>query len=238
MDRRGAWTVGAGVLVAALLVLAASSGSVAIVRQAPDMPWENAEFDLPERVAETPTDPEPPPPLVDEPTAEPELPFIVSALALGIIVVVVAAGASFAVRAVPGLWRERLWVGWRRPESVDEPDEPDGPGSAAVAVVADAELQRELLQQGEPRAAIVACWLRLESAVASAGVVHHRSDTSTELTERVLAEASVDRHAIRALAALYREARFSTHPMGEPDRAAALAALDAVHVGLGAGVPA
>ena len=58
------------------------------------------------------------------------------------------------------------------------------------------------------------------------------ADTSTELTERVLASRHVDPAAIARLAALYREARFSDHAMGEDARRAAIEALDAVHDGL------
>jgi len=142
------------------------------------------------------------------------------------------------IRVGPRIWRERTWAAWKRPPEAHWPADPDEAGAAAFAVAADAGYQREVLLQGEPRNAIVACWLRLEAAVASAGVERFASDTSSELTERVLAEASVDRAAIGELAALYREARFSSHPMGEAERSAAVAALDAVHAGLRAGVSA
>jgi hypothetical protein len=49
---------------------------------------------------------------------------------------------------------------------------------------------------------------------------------------RVLATHHVDPVAIARLAALYREARFSDHPMGEDARRAAIDALDDVHDGL------
>lgn len=48
----------------------------------------------------------------------------------------------------------------------------------------------------------------------------------------MLSHHPVDPNAIDELSALYREARFSTHTMGEPERAAALAALDDIHAGL------
>ena len=49
-----------------------------------------------------------------------------------------------------------------------------------------------------------------------------------------------DSAAVTRLAALYREARFSDHPLDESHRAAALAALDAIHARLarhGSGAP-
>jgi hypothetical protein len=103
----------------------------------------------------------------------------------------------------------------------------------ALAVSADADEQRAALLRGAPRNAIVECWLRLEAAVIASGVVRNPSDTSSELTSRVIATCAVDQSSIARLAALYREARFSTHPMGEGERAAAMDALDALHADLG-----
>jgi hypothetical protein len=74
--------------------------------------------------------------------------------------------------------------------------------------------------------------MRLERAVDDAGFRRRPADTSTELVERVLAESLVDDRALTELAALYREARFSDHQLGEQRRDAAIAALDAVHDGL------
>ena len=48
----------------------------------------------------------------------------------------------------------------------------------------------------------------------------------------MLGQLDVDRGSIRALAALYREARFSQHPMDEQDRGAAIAALERLHADL------
>ena len=70
-----------------------------------------------------------------------------------------------------------------------------------------------------------------------AGVRRNPADTSTELTERVLATCHVEPAAIAALAALYREARFSDHEMGEDARRAAIEALDAVHDSLRSATP-
>jgi hypothetical protein len=44
-----------------------------------------------------------------------------------------------------------------------------------------------------------------------------------------LSHYAVDPGAIDALSTLYREARFSTHALGEPEREAAVSALDALH---------
>jgi hypothetical protein len=93
----------------------------------------------------------------------------------------------------------------------------------------DEAAQFDALADGEPRNAIVACWLRLEDDVAAAGWPRHAAETSAEYTTRVLAAVGLDGEAVTALAALYREARFSTHTLGEADRSRATAALRAVH---------
>lgn len=96
----------------------------------------------------------------------------------------------------------------------------------------DEAAQFDALAHGEPRNAIVACWLRLEDDVAAAGWPRHVAETSAEYTARVLAAAGLDGEAVTALAALYREARFSSHPLSEDDRNRAAAALRTVHESL------
>lgn len=102
----------------------------------------------------------------------------------------------------------------------------------ADAIVADAEAHRAALRDGSPRNAIVECWLALEASVETAGVEYDPALTSSELTSTVLQRFPVDAAAVERLGALYREARFSTHELAEPERLAALDALDAVHAGL------
>src|SRR5699024_9377457 len=112
----------------------------------------------------------------------------------------------------------------------------EGPGvplpDVGEAVREDAEEQHAALHAGAPRNAIVACWVRLEDAVVSAGLTVRGSETSTELTQRVLATYLVDDAALVRLAALYREARFSRHDITEAMRAEAVEALEELHDGL------
>ena len=82
-----------------------------------------------------------------------------------------------------------------------------------------------VLSEGEPRNAIVRCWVELEKAVEAAGLPRDPSETPRELTTRVIGNYVVDRHAIDVLAELYREARFSNHALEERDRSAARTAL-------------
>lgn len=148
----------------------------------------------------------------------------------------VALVAAMLVAGMLGLqqaWQRRPRLRFRR-RSWGEADFDVLPDVGA-AVVDDAEAQRAALLDGVPRNAIVRCWQLLEDAVADAGLRRDPADTSSELTERVLADYAVDPTAIHELAALYREARFSQHPIDEPMRATALQALDRLHEALRAG---
>ena len=121
-------------------------------------------------------------------------------------------------------WRKR----WRRGHPV--PPVPfDVLPELAVALANDAPTQLATLQEGTPRNAIVACWLRLEEVAAEAGVPPDPAETSTEFTTRVLGALAFDPAMINGFAKLYREARFSRHELGEPARRSAIAALRSLY---------
>lgn len=226
MDRRVAPIVIAALLVASLFASVATSGGVGL--------WTEPQWD-PKPPVQEPVE-------IDtsgfdiEPTDEPddsdrdpiELPGWLEAV---FRVLLVAAGVAIGIALLLAAWRHRPRLRFRK-RVVDDDFEalPD----VAAAIVDDATAQRSTLQTGTPRNAIVQCWLRLEHDVESVGLQRHLADTSAEFTERVLARYSVDSRAIGELAALYREARFSTHPLDESARTAALDALDRLHQSLAA----
>ncbi len=127
----------------------------------------------------------------------------------------------------------RAWRLRRRfdvPPDVDfETVEPGHPQRVRKAMAADAEEQLRMLLEGVPRNAIVACWHRFEMQAVDAGLPRHPWETSAEFALRMLERAEVDSGAVSRLLDLYREARFSEHDLGEPDRAAAVAALREIH---------
>jgi hypothetical protein len=149
-------------------------------------------------------------------------------------------GAAVALALLLGLTRlGRVTLERRRrrrrgpPQAVEIPfDVIETPRRMAEHVARDAAHQRELLLGGTPRNGIVACWHRFEEQAAAAGIVRDEWETSAEFTLRVLDLVDADSGQVARLAALYREARFSDHPIEEPARAAALAALDAIHASL------
>jgi hypothetical protein len=120
------------------------------------------------------------------------------------------------------------------PEPVDF-DVLDDPEPLAEAMRRDADAQFELLLGGEPRNAIVACWDRFEEQAERVRASRKDWETSSEFTLRLLEAVAADEAAVSRLEALYREARFSDHPIDEGRREAAVEALRAIHASLGIG---
>lgn len=100
------------------------------------------------------------------------------------------------------------------------------------AVAEDAHEHLAALRQGEPRDAIIACWMSLESTMRRIGLEPDEAETPTELVQRVLSAYPVERAPIERLAALYREARFSTHEIPETSRSLAVGAIERLHTEL------
>jgi hypothetical protein len=143
-------------------------------------------------------------------------------------------GWTFVIAVLAGLvlglawlWRHR----WRRPPAPPELDIDVLPDVRAVSAALgdDADTQLARLGEGDVRNGIVRCWLRLEDVIAGAGLPRDPAETSTEFTVRVLHALDLDPRAIGGLARLYREARFSEHPLDESARGAAQAMLAQLH---------
>jgi len=62
---------------------------------------------------------------------------------------------------------------------------------------------------GDPRRAVIACWLRLERLAAAAGTARLAADTPTDLVRRLLAHHRVSDVALGRLADAYRRARYA-----------------------------
>lgn len=135
-----------------------------------------------------------------------------------LLVVIIVAVAVLVVRAV----LQRL-----RRDAVTPKDAVEAPvlPEVLVAGVRDSEAQ---LDRGTSSEAVINAWLALERTVADVGLDDDVSRTPAELVGAVLSGYDVDRTAIERLAELYREARFSLHPIGEAQREAAREALRTV----------
>jgi hypothetical protein len=147
-------------------------------------------------------------------------------------------GTVVMLAALLTVLRWLLTRDWRRhrpePEPADVAFDPlEAPAALVGSMTADYARQRELLAEGSPRNAIVACWHRFETLAEEAGVRRHRWETSSEFTLRVLDRLSADHSAVLELAELYRDARHSAHEITEADRARAAEALDVLQRSLG-----
>ena len=220
MRRRTLLVLAAGVGVIVLLVAAASAGPVRMWTTRPVVPSADATRTTGSTVPATlPTFLEPSG-LSSRTTA------VLQILAVLLLALVIGAGIPTA-RA---LRRPTQIAANRAPEGHDASALPDAPDRDVVEV--DLAAARAALAEGSPRNAIVACWMQLERDAAAAGLSRVSSETSAEYVARVVASGSVNAGPIGELAALYREARFSRHDLGDEHRARALASLERVAAAL------
>ncbi len=86
----------------------------------------------------------------------------------------------------------------------------------------------DLRAEPDARRAVIAAYARLERALAAAGVQRKRQETAAEYVPRVLAGLEVDGGAVHSLTELFTTAKFSNHPVGEPEKLAAVSALERI----------
>jgi len=140
---------------------------------------------------------------------------------------VVVLGAVFAAAMVGAA------VGGRRPRPIPEPEPAAGPPDVEVARTAfDASLE-ELEAEPDARRAVIGAYASLLTGLERAGVPRHPDEAPQEHLERALGALDVPAAPMRALVALFQEARFSTHAMGAGDKAAAIEAFRAARASLG-----
>jgi hypothetical protein len=131
--------------------------------------------------------------------------------------IAVLAGVGLAVVAL----RRRGTLG---DEPIDDGDDEPSETAALAGAVAAAEV--ELDSHGDDtRAAIIAAYTAMERQLVAGGTARHASDTPTDFLLRAMAASRVSRGSATRLTELFREARFSTHPMPLTARADAARAL-------------
>ena len=221
MSGKGTLLVAAAVLTVLLAVWVTAASPVHLADRSPAAASERifSPAELPER--STPDLSELPP---TNSTVDAILTVLLALMILPLVVFVLLARRTRR-RTAQGRADERR----RRADRFDIPDPLDGVPAVLSATAQD---QIAALTEGDPRNAIVACWLQLEQAATSAGLRRNAAETSTEFTTRVLGFHALDRDTISDLAELYREARFSTHELGESHRRAAIAAVTRLHTEL------
>ena len=122
----------------------------------------------------------------------------------------------------------------RRPSPRTAPDDV-ADATAAPLAAALAAGERALHQDPDPRAAIIGCYAAMERSLADAGSPPRLADTPAEVLGRATASGLVRSAWASTLTGLFRRARYSSHPMTEADRAAAIGALAQVQSDLGGG---
>lgn len=131
----------------------------------------------------------------------------------GVLIVVVLAGLGYAV-----------YRGTRPVEPIDASErEQVRTRARLVAAVDDAD--RALAAETEPRAAIIACYRAMESSLGTAGVEHRVTDAPEDFLSRAAGSGIALPDAAWQLTELFREARYSTHPMTADQRERAAGAL-------------
>jgi Domain of unknown function (DUF4129) len=227
VTRRALLAVAAAIVAVVLLALAASSGPVRV--------WSVPADDATPVTAEARLDSTAPPPTTVVPGRgsdddRPPTDNIIIQVFAVLLAIGTLAALVVAVRLMHDIDLPQLF-GRRRRRVARHAPLPEFP---APPLAVDAGAARAALRQGDPRNAIVACWMQLERDAAAAGLPRHDAETSQEYVERVVAAASVDGAPIGALAALYREARFSRHPLTDGHVARAADALERVVAALDA----
>lgn len=151
-----------------------------------------------EQVQESKDGRQPPPPGQQQHGLADEIILVGALLTLGVLIVVL-------VR------RRTEWL-------EEEPEEDEDEAMAeAMRAAREAVLDRTIT---DPRSAIVACFAAMEGALAERGgaVTPQDSDTPSEVLHRGIERASLPETPAFTLLRLFREARFSTHPMTDRDR--------------------
>jgi hypothetical protein len=217
-QRRGALAVVAvllvGVVVAGFVVLASASGSV---RPVSESTLTASPRPLP---TFTPSGSAPTPSGQATPRLLPqgETPAWVLALWQAFVYLLIAAVVALVVVVIIRIVRRV-----RLPHV--EPGEPDWERmkTERLAEAVDTGLAR--IDSGTATDAVIACWVALEQAAASAGVPRDPAETPAEFTVRVLGIGGISEPQLIRLGELYREARYSTHGSSEQARTEARAAL-------------
>jgi hypothetical protein len=135
----------------------------------------------------------------------------------GAVVAVIAAAA--AVVLMLALRQGRRGRG--SPAPAQEPPE----ASAAPLRAALADAAMALGGPAGPRQAIIASYAAMEARLAAAGAAPAAADSPAEVLARAAEAGLVRSPAAGTLTGLFRRARYSRHPLGESERAAASGAL-------------
>lgn len=142
----------------------------------------------------------------------------------GLIVTIAVLVAVLVAAAIWVLLRMRELARPQLATAGDADDEEELTPEQARAALDDARARLSTVIDAHD--AVIAAWLSLEGAIASAGVRRRPSQTTLEFVVDVLGSLKLDAEALERLSHLYRRALFDDEPLVESDRDAALTHLD------------
>ncbi|AUG82076.1 hypothetical protein CFP65_7498 [Kitasatospora sp. MMS16-BH015] len=185
----------------------------------------------------SPSDPLPPPsgpPTTPPPPTHPPAPTethhsagpLLGIIALTLVAIAAVVGLVLLYRHYGHLLRRRAATA---PGLFDSP--PEEPDQALAEAV---DSGRRALHGEDVRTAVIACYAAMELSLADSGVPGRASDSPSDLLARAAADGRLAGEAPQALAELFREARYSTHPMTPHHLDRARAALDTIAAQLAA----
>ena len=137
-----------------------------------------------------------------------------------VLVLIIAAVVALAVYLLVRLLSRR-WL-TKPVETIDFESLVPELEQLAEAVAAGTEA---LEYEGDAREAVIACYSAMEVAVSAGGGLRRATDTPEEFLRRVTGAQLIPEGPARDLTDLFREARFSHHPIAESQRDAAREAL-------------
>ncbi|MGX1225250.1 DUF4129 domain-containing protein [Streptomyces ambofaciens] len=150
-----------------------------------------------------------------------------SSLPLHLVLALLAAVA--VVLVVVAVVRRLRRFGLRVPQRPGLAGAATGDDDARLLLSAVHSGRRALADTGEDsRAAVIACYAAMEDALAASGVPRHASDSPADLLARAADAGYAPGSAAPRLTALFREARYSSHPMDASHRQAAADCLEEI----------
>jgi hypothetical protein len=118
-----------------------------------------------------------------------------------------------------------------RPVEWATEDDPSGGPRASAAVAVNKTIQ-DLEAGRDVRSAILACFQRFCELLGSRGITEQGALTPRELESLAVHRLRVSSKDSQILTGVFEEARYSTHPLGEPDRQRALESLGEIRAAL------
>ena len=118
------------------------------------------------------------------------------------------------------------WLRRRRREE-GEVEEGDATAAQLIGTVLEESID-ELQREPDARRVVIACYARMERALATVGLDRAPSEAPLEYLERVLLGFRATDEAVQRLTALFEEAKFSDHVVNERMREAAISSLSAL----------